>query len=326
MTSKRVASNLIASVVIPTHDHGPTITYALRSALSQTVEDLEVLVIGDGATDATREIVAEFAGLDERVRYFDFPKGPHLGEAYRGEVLKEARGEIVCYLSDDDLWLVEHVETMHKMLQGADFAHSFPIRIEPDGRVESWNVDLGIPWYRTEILEGRNRIPLSCGAHRLDSYRRLPLGWQTTDMHTDLFMWRQLIGEPDMRSVSGTEPTALHYPSPARNGWSIEQRVDELRVWYARITEPEARARFMRDVMENAVRRRASWESKFGEVQEQLARQAQTNAELQREFDLLYSNAYIRFRNWVLGLPVLGKLALRFANRKKRLLDKQIGR
>ena len=145
-------------------------------------------------------------------------------------------------------------------------------------------------------------------------------------MHTDLFLWRQLIGEPEWRSVSGTEPTALHYPSPARNGWSIEQRVDELRVWYARINEPEARARFMHDVMENAVRRRAFWESKFGEVQKQLARQVQTNAELQREFDLLSSNAYIRFRNWVLGLPVLGKLALGFVIRKKRMLDKQIER
>ena len=145
-------------------------------------------------------------------------------------------------------------------------------------------------------------------------------------MHTDLFLWRQLIGEADMRSVSGTEPTAIHYPSPARNGWSIEQRVDELRVWYERITEPEARARFMKDVMENAVRRRAYWESKFREVEEQLARQAQTNTELQREFDLLSSNAYIRFRNWVLGLPALGKLALGFVNWKKRMLDKQIGR
>ena len=166
MNSKKVGTDLIASVVIPTHDHGPTIAYALKSALSQTVEDLEVLVIGDGVTHATREIVAEFAELDERVRYFDFPKGPHLGEAYRSEVLKEARGEIVCYLSDDDLWLAEHVETMYSMLERSDFAHSFPTRIEPDGRVESWNIDLGLPWYRTEILEGRNRIPSR--AERID--------------------------------------------------------------------------------------------------------------------------------------------------------------
>lgn len=139
---------MIASVVIPTHDHGPTITYALKSALSQTVEDLEVLVIGDGVPDATREILADFIERDPRVKFYDFPKGPHLGDAYRGDVLKEAQGEIVCYLSDDDLWLAEHVKTMHSLLQNADFTHSFPIRIETDGRVESWNIDLGIPWYR----------------------------------------------------------------------------------------------------------------------------------------------------------------------------------
>ena len=321
MTLNKVGKDLIASVVIPTYDHGPTITYALKCALSQTVEDLEVLVIGDGVPGITREILAEFAERDPRVRFFDYPKGPHLGEANRGEVLQEAKGEIICYLSDDDLWLARHVETMHSMLQNADFAHSLPIRIEPDGRVESWNIDLAIPWYRTEILEARNRIPLSCGAHRLDSYRRLPLGWQTTDMPTDLFMWQQLIGEPEMHSVSGTEPTALHYPSPARKGWSLEQRVEELRQWYGRIIEPENRARFMRDAMENAVGQRAYWEAKFREAEEQIARQPQSLAELQREIDLLYDTVSLRFRDWVLGLPLFGKLALGIAGWTKRALD-----
>ena len=326
MTTKKVGVNLIASVVIPTHDHGPTITYALKCALSQTVEDLEVLVIGDGVPDITREILADFIQRDPRVRFFDYPKGPHLGEAYRGEVLQEAKGEIVCYLSDDDLWLAEHVETMHSMLQDSDFSHSFPIRIEPDGQVQSWSIDLAIPWCRTEILEGRNRIPLSCGAHRLDSYRRLPVGWQTSDTHTDLFMWQQLIGEPEMRPVSGTEPTALHYPSSPRKGWLIDQRVDELKEWYARIFEPEARARFMRDVMENVVRGRAYWEAKVQGAEDQTTLRAQTTANLQREIDLLYGTASLRFRNWVLRIPIIGDLALGIASRIKRSLDNPIAK
>jgi glycosyltransferase involved in cell wall biosynthesis len=47
-----------ATVVIPTFDHGRLLWYFVRSALAQTVGDIEVFVIGDGVPDATREIVA----------------------------------------------------------------------------------------------------------------------------------------------------------------------------------------------------------------------------------------------------------------------------
>lgn len=52
---------IAATVVIPTQDHGPTLRYAVQGALAQTVEDLEILVVGDGAPDVTRP--AELHGL-----------------------------------------------------------------------------------------------------------------------------------------------------------------------------------------------------------------------------------------------------------------------
>ena len=82
---------------------------------------MEVLVVGDGVEDSTREVVASHSG-DARVRFFDFPKGPRNGEAYRHEVLAEARGRIVTYLCDDDLLLRDHVATMLGLLAVADFA------------------------------------------------------------------------------------------------------------------------------------------------------------------------------------------------------------
>ena len=57
-----------ATVLIPTHDHGPTLRYAVASALQQTVQDLEIFVIGDGVTDEGRAVVAELVRADPRVR------------------------------------------------------------------------------------------------------------------------------------------------------------------------------------------------------------------------------------------------------------------
>jgi glycosyltransferase involved in cell wall biosynthesis len=103
--------SVAATVIVPTHDHGPTLRLSVGSALAQTIEDIEVLVIGDGVPDVTREIVGELSRNDERLRFFDHPKGLRHGELYRHEALAQARGEIVCYLSDDDLWFPEHVAT-----------------------------------------------------------------------------------------------------------------------------------------------------------------------------------------------------------------------
>src|SRR5215210_721750 len=72
---------LEATVLIPTHDHGPLLLHSARSALAQTVEEIEVFISGDGVPEVTREIVSELK-RDERVRFFDHPKGPRHGEIY----------------------------------------------------------------------------------------------------------------------------------------------------------------------------------------------------------------------------------------------------
>ena len=66
-----------ATVLIPTFDHGPMLRYSIPSALEQTIRNIEVFVVGDGVPDVTREIVGQFVRKDERVRFFDNPKGPH---------------------------------------------------------------------------------------------------------------------------------------------------------------------------------------------------------------------------------------------------------
>jgi len=243
---------LAATVLVPTHDHGPTLRRSIASALAQTVSELEVLVVGDGAPEVTRELVAELVSSDPRVRFFDNPKGRRHGEEHRHAALQEARGEIVCYLSDDDLWLPEHVETIQALLSESDFAHTLPLRIDPDGRIHHWRVDLELPFYRELLLHGENRVPHCCAGHTLELYRRLPAGWRPgpEEMPSDLHMWHQILAMPGCRAVSGTRPTALHFPSGERRGWSNARRLDELDAWSARIADPAWRDAFAQQVLD----------------------------------------------------------------------------
>ncbi len=82
--------------------------------------------------DDTRAALEPFRD-DVRVRFFDFPKGERHGELNRHEALGEAKGRIVCYLSDDDLLLPGHVVEMGRLLENADFAHSAPFAVMLDG-------------------------------------------------------------------------------------------------------------------------------------------------------------------------------------------------
>ncbi len=306
---------LAATVLVPTHDHGPTLSRSVRSALAQTVEDLEVFVVGDGAPDVTRELMTELASGDPRVRYFDNPKGPRHGELHRHAALQEARGEIVCYLCDDDLWMPEHLERMRALLADNDFAYALPFWIDPEDRIHCMRVDLGLPYFREMFLGGENRIPLSCGAHTLELYRRLPAGWRTTPdgIFTDLYLWQQILSVPGCRVAGGSEPTVLHFPSPERIGWSSEERLAELDRWAARLEDTGFRGELAEWVLTAAAADAAGLEVELGRAQ---ARAAAAEAEMQRskrradELDrdlrAVASSATWRLRARLVTLPGLG--------------------
>ena len=240
---------LRATVLIPTHNHGATLLLSARSALAQTVREIEVFIVGDGMCPDTASAAEELERQDSRVRVFRHPKGPRHGEIHRHAALAEARGAIVCYLSDDDLWLPNHVQVMEELLREADFAHTLGIRVQPDGRLRVGNkVDFGMAGIRDLVFTPGLRVggtSLSAMAHTMAMYRRLPVGWDTTPAGTptEVAMSRKFIQHADCRLASGTTPTLIRLPSPARRGWSPEQRLAELSAWASQIESEEWFAR-----------------------------------------------------------------------------------
>jgi GalNAc5-diNAcBac-PP-undecaprenol beta-1,3-glucosyltransferase len=262
-----------ATVIVPTHDHGPLLELAVRSALTQTVAEVEVLIVGDGATDATAAAAAVLVAEDTRVRFLDNAKGPRLGEIHRRAAIAGAAAPAILYLSDDDLWLPEHVEHVLDLLDGHDVANALSVWIGPTGIVQHSTVDLANQWHRREVVEGRQTPTLTAMAHTRDWYERLPHGWRTTPegIPTDSWMWRQLLGDPACRARSGFVPTIVHLPSPQRHDMTPEQRLDELRRYEALIGDPTWRRRFVERTLVGALEECAwFWASR---------------AELKRSFD-----------------------------------------
>ncbi len=201
------------TVLIPTYNNGSCIRAAIASVLRQSVHDFELFVVADGAPEETKAIVQEFAEADRRVRLFSFPKGERNGEYSRHMALQEATGESVCYLSDDDFWLPDHLETMGALLRNADFVHTRHMHLTTYFHIFGNQGSLADPVIRQRMLtEKYNLFGLSCSGHRLDAYRRLPVGWSPApkDVWADLFMWRKWLSAPGMRYDSSSKPTSIH--------------------------------------------------------------------------------------------------------------------
>jgi GalNAc5-diNAcBac-PP-undecaprenol beta-1,3-glucosyltransferase len=254
----------VATIIIPTHDHGLTLRASVVSALRQTCP-VEVFLIGDGVPDETRAIVAEFIQAGHPVRFFDHPKGPRNGEAYRDTALREARGSIVCYLSDDDLYFPDHVKVMRQLLEVADFAHAFPIEVRLGGSLLAGTVDLELPAYQRELLEGRNRIPLSAGAHTLAAYRELEVGWSTTPegAPTDLYMWCKFLRHPGCRFKAAHTPTFLGFPAQPRKQHTTAERYQELQTWLTQLSDDQAVVQLNRKILAQKVRQAAELDARL---------------------------------------------------------------
>jgi hypothetical protein len=134
---------------------------------------------------------------DARVTFLDRPKSGRTGELHRHEVMQGVRSGLVTYLSDDDLFLPEHIEVMLAVLQDAHFAHPFPAHVDQHGTIHSDPLDFAVP--AMAALEFRaSLVSLTGLAHTAEAYHRLPYGWRSTPTgtYTDQYMVQQFLAQP----------------------------------------------------------------------------------------------------------------------------------
>lgn len=96
----------LVSIVVTTYNGGKRgyLREAVESVLSQTDREFELLIVDDGSTDGTPEICRTFTS-DPRVRYIRKENGGPASARNAG--IAEAKGDVVCFLDDDDAWLPE---------------------------------------------------------------------------------------------------------------------------------------------------------------------------------------------------------------------------
>jgi glycosyltransferase involved in cell wall biosynthesis len=105
-------TNPTVSVIIPAYNRAQWIGASIQSVLDQTYTDYEIIVVDDGSTDDTAEVIRAFT---DRVRYVYQENGGAAAARNRG--MRESRGEYLAFLDSDDLFMPEKLQKQVEYLQ-----------------------------------------------------------------------------------------------------------------------------------------------------------------------------------------------------------------
>lgn len=117
--------NPLISVIIPTYNRAHLLGETLNSVIAQTYSNWECLVVDDGSTDYTKELLEFYQAKDSRISYYVRPHTKKKGaNACRNYGFKLSNGQYINWFDDDDLMHPEKLEIQMQALTASDYKFS----------------------------------------------------------------------------------------------------------------------------------------------------------------------------------------------------------
>lgn len=159
----------LVSVIIPTRNRPDSLAKALRSALEQSYNHFEILVVNDGGVDVGHVIAP--LNRSNQITYLNLET--RIGQAgARNVALKAAKGKYVAYLDDDDIYYPNHLETLISFLETtsykAAYTDAYRSAQEFDDKGNCVAIKRDVPHsldFNAACLLVDNYIPLICLMH-----------------------------------------------------------------------------------------------------------------------------------------------------------------
>lgn len=121
------------SVIIPSYNRAGILPMAIDSVLGQTYRDIELILVDDGSTDGTEDLIRSIK--DSRLRYIKLEKNGGACRA-RNTGIDAAKGEYLAFQDSDDRWHPDKLERQLRFLQetGADMVYCAMNRVSANGQ------------------------------------------------------------------------------------------------------------------------------------------------------------------------------------------------
>ena len=112
----------LVSIVIPTYNRADLIGETIQSVIDQTYKNWELIIVDDGSSDQTDEVVQRFA--DPRIQYYEIDHAGAFG-VVRNHGIKKSKGEFLAFLDSDDLWLPDKLFKQVTLLRSSEATFVF---------------------------------------------------------------------------------------------------------------------------------------------------------------------------------------------------------
>lgn len=111
----------LVSIIIPTYNRAHLIGETLDSIITQTCTNWECIVVDDGSSDNTDEVLKEYCRKDSRFQYYHLPNNkPNGGNAARNFGFEKSKGKYINWFDSDDLMLPKKLELQVDKLSGSN--------------------------------------------------------------------------------------------------------------------------------------------------------------------------------------------------------------
>ena len=102
------------SVIMPVYNGEKFIDEAIESVFMQSENDWELIIVNDGSTDSTGEVLGKY-DKNEKIRIINQPNSGV--SVARNNGMENAKGDYIAFLDADDIWHDNHLETMKKLIE-----------------------------------------------------------------------------------------------------------------------------------------------------------------------------------------------------------------
>lgn len=147
----------MVSVIIPCYNAENWILECLKSVINQTYKNIEVLIVDDGSTDNTHNLIKTIS--DSRIVYYFKTNGGHSSARNLG--LKNCNGDWIAFLDSDDIWDINKIETLLLLSEESDFIYHDAYKIDEKGKILLNTLNINPKLYnynfKTDVLL-QNRI------------------------------------------------------------------------------------------------------------------------------------------------------------------------
>lgn len=183
--------NELVSIITPTFNSAKFIDETIQSVRNQTYNNWEMIIVDDGSTDNTEEIISLVVKNDNRIRFYKLDKNSGAAVA-RNRGIEDAKGQYLTFIDADDIWFPDFIKNSVKTIKETKISFVFSSYKRANEELEFIYSDFIVPKKATytDILKSNS---ISCLTAFVDIKRLGKKFMPLIRKRQDMGLWLQYL-------------------------------------------------------------------------------------------------------------------------------------